>query len=156
MINIKINPRLKINLEPSLVEKACQITLKETNTDAAPDLSVVITDNPQIRKLNKKFRKIDTESDVLSFPSYEIDPDTGKGYLGDIIISYTQALKQASLSNQPIENELQLLTIHGVLHLIGFDHTTQEDKTRMWEVQDKVLRILGITDIKITDGEGEN
>lgn len=156
MIFIKINPKLNVNLETSLFEKACQATLMDSNIEQDLELSVVITDNTQIRKLNKEFRKIDSETDVLSFPSDEIDPETGKCYLGDIILSYTQALKQANLANHSVEIELQLLTVHGVLHLIGFDHTNKEEKTRMWDKQDEVLKIIGITDIKITDGEGEN
>jgi probable rRNA maturation factor len=155
VIFIEVNPNLQINLESSLFEKACQVTLLETNIEQDPELTVVITDNIQIRKLNKKFRKIDTETDVLSFPADEINPETGNGYLGDVIISYTQAFKQASQSNHPVEKELQLLTVHGVLHLIGFDHTNKEEKNRMWDVQDEVLKKLGITDIIITDGEGE-
>jgi len=153
MIYIEINPKLKIKLEPGIIIGASEIALGEDLAGTENDLSVVISDDEQIRTLNKHFRTIDAETDVLSFPSTEIDPDTGHNYLGDVIISYPQALKQAIMAGHPVENELQLLTIHGVLHLIGFDHTNNDEKDKMWREQEAALSKLGIIGIKINDDQ---
>lgn len=136
-----------------MFENACQEVFKQIRRSTTDELTIVITDDEQIRKLNKQYRKIDAVTDVLSFPSDEIDPETGIAYLGDVVISYPQTIKQATIACHSVETELQLLTIHGVLHLFGFDHSNDEEKTRMWEVQNAALQKLGIFNINIVDVE---
>jgi probable rRNA maturation factor len=80
---------------------------------------------------------------VLSFPADDTDPDSGERYIGDILISYPSAATQAASAGHTIREELQLLVVHGVLHLLGFDHAAPEEKTRMWEIQTQVLESLG-------------
>ena len=153
MIFIEINQNLKVNLAHEIFEKASLAAIKEGPARGEADLTVVITDNKTLRKLNKQFREIDGETDVLSFSSDETDPDSGNKYLGDVIISYPQALDQAVQAGHPVENELQLLTVHGVLHLIGFDHNDIDEKARMWEAQEAALIKLGMHGIKIMDDQ---
>jgi probable rRNA maturation factor len=110
--------------------------------DAA--FTIVITGDEQVRRLNHEFRKIDEATDVLSFPSSEKDPDTGKCYQGDIIISYPRASQQASTAGHACMDELRLLVIHGTLHLAGYDHASDEEQSVMFTIQRDVLNRLDI------------
>jgi len=95
-----------------------------------PEITLVFVNNQEIKKLNQKYLGRDKVTDVLSFPLKETSPD-GKFLLGDIIISVDQAFEQSSCQSQPLERELEILTIHGCLHLLGFEHSKgleQEEK----------------------------
>jgi probable rRNA maturation factor len=113
-------------------------------------LTLRITDEDEIHLLNQQFRGLDQPTDVLSFPADFEDPDLESRYLGDIVICYPQAASQAEKRGHAVEDELQLLVVHGVLHLLGYDHATQEEKDRMWDIQAKILADLGV---KIEVGE---
>ncbi len=102
-----------------------------------------------VRILNQRFLGIDAPTDVLSFPAGDTDPETGRGYLGDVIISMPWAVDQAVQRGHSTEAELQVLVVHGVLHLLGYDHATSAEKKRMWSIQGKILTGLGL-DEKIT------
>jgi len=80
---------------------------------------------------------------VLSFPAGDLDPDSEELYLGDVVISVPRALAQASAAGHPYLEEMQLLVVHGVLHLLGHDHGEPDEKQRMWDLQRKVLSHLG-------------
>ncbi|MDP2913836.1 MAG: rRNA maturation RNase YbeY [Candidatus Aminicenantes bacterium] len=98
-----------------------------------PEVVLAFVDDPEIRELNRKFRKKDKPTDVLSFPLNERAAD-GKFYLGDIIISVATASLQAADLGHSLERELEYLTIHGFLHLLGFEHgrghEAEEEKIR--------------------------
>ncbi len=100
--------------------------------------SVVIVSNDRMRVFNKKYAGKDYPTDVLSFPCTD-DPDMDEGYLGDIIISAEKAALQAV---NGLENELKILALHGLLHLMGYDHET--DKGRMKRLENKIRRDLGL------------
>jgi probable rRNA maturation factor len=106
-------------------------------------MTVALETVERLHQLNHEFLGIDQPTDVLSFPSDEMDPDTNLRYLGDVIISYEQAGKQAEAAGESIEDELQLLVIHGVLHLLGHDHSEPDEKARMWAAQKEILALLG-------------
>jgi len=113
------------------------------------DLSIVISGDDDVRILNQRFLGIDAPTDVLSFPAGDTDPETGSGYLGDVIISMPRAVDQAVQRGHSTEAELQVLVVHGVLHLLGYDHATSAEKKRMWLIQGNILASLGL-DEKIT------
>lgn len=92
-----------------------------------PEITLVFVDNKAIKKLNKKYLKKDAPTDVLSFPMGEKSAD-GKFYLGDIVISVPQAFKQCFSQEHGLERELELLAIHGFLHLLGFEHSKGIEK----------------------------
>jgi len=94
--------------------------------------------------LNKQYRQIDAPTDVLSFSSDAIDPGTGVPYLGDIIISLPSAQRNASNSGHALSDEMQLLIVHGVLHLYGYDHDTKRNKDSMWKLQGEILAGQGV------------
>jgi probable rRNA maturation factor len=108
------------------------------------DVTIVIVDDDQIHKLNRVFLDEDKPTDVLAFPAGHVDPDTGHQNYGDIIISYPRAKNQADLAGHPLSSELSLLTIHGLLHLIGFNHDQPESEAEMWQVQSAVLKKMGV------------
>ena len=103
-----------------------------------------------MQELNRQYRDIDTPTDVLSFPADFTDPESEAPYLGDILISYPRAEKQAAAGGHSTLAELQLLVVHGVLHLLGFDHAQVQEKAEMWAAQSEILHRLGLEDIKIT------
>jgi probable rRNA maturation factor len=132
-----------------LIEEAAERTL--THQAVAGDLTILLSDDGRVRELNRQYLGIDAATDVLSFPASEADPDTGATYLGDVIISVSQAGAQARASGHGLEAEVQLLVVHGVLHLLGHDHAQPEGKERMWAAQADVLRQLGLSDMEIRE-----
>jgi len=116
----------------------------------SPSLSVIITDDEEMKKLNQTYRGINKTTDVLSFGGDFTDPDLDSRYLGDVIISYPQAEEQALRRGHDVEAERQLLAAHGVLHLLGYDHDTPTAKEAMWKVQTQILEILGLA-IEVED-----
>jgi probable rRNA maturation factor len=108
------------------------------------DASIIFTDNKAIHKLNLAYRNIDAATDVLSFPSEEIDPDSEIRYMGDVIISTEKALTQSSDAHRSHTDELTMLIVHGCLHLTGLDHATQVEKNTMKLHQEELLRKLGV------------
>lgn len=126
----------------SFLERAGLATLQRAGAGAA-DLTIVISDDAQLHELNRQFLGVDAPTDVLSFPSDGTDPDSGERYIGDILISYPRAVAQAASAGHAIQDELQLLVVHGVLHLLGFDHAVPAEKNHMWDIQAQVLASLG-------------
>jgi probable rRNA maturation factor len=94
--------------------------------------------------LNRQYLGRDAVTDVLSFPADEADPESGCRYLGDILLSMPRAAAQAQAGGHPVEQEAQLLVVHGTLHLLGYDHGRKEEKERMWAVQAEILEQLGV------------
>jgi probable rRNA maturation factor len=88
---------------------------------------------------------------VLSFPASETDPESGTRYIGDILISIPRAQSQADAAGHPLESEVQLLVVHGVLHLLGHDHADPAEKNRMWKAQSEILDSLGLGSIQIRE-----
>lgn len=111
------------------------------------ELTLVITDDEGIQALNRDFLGVDAPTDVLSFSAQEdggpfvAAPDAG-GYLGDVILSYPRAVEQARQQGHSTEQELNLLVVHGVLHLLGYDHAGAEEKAAMWAQQEAILELL--------------
>lgn len=146
-------------LDSPLLERAAQYTLdmiaplnlKGTSALSTANMTIVLTDDRQLHELNRDYLDIDSPTDVLSFPSLENDPETNELYLGDILISIPRAKQQAESAGHSLEAEVQLLTVHGALHLLGYDHVTDEEKSIMWNEQAKVLERLGLSRIKIQE-----
>ncbi len=117
----------------------------EAQSDAGVvELTLVLTDDSGIRSLNRDFLGNDAPTDVLAFSAIEDDgpfvsaPEAG-GYLGDVIVSYPRAVAQAQVQGHSPEQELDLLIVHGILHLLGYDHADDEEKAAMWARQDAIL-----------------
>jgi len=142
-VNFSIDDIYHSLVDVDKLENTVTQTLKQQSKHEENILSIVITDDVHMRQLNKEFRDTNSTTDVLSFSSGEIDPDTGFTNLGDIIISYPQAVHQSKQGGHSVKDELILLTVHGILHLLGFDHADPHQKTEMWDAQSKILQLLG-------------
>ncbi len=139
---IYLEATVDLPFDPTSVEQAARAAL--TYQKARGDLTIVLTDDEQLRRLNRDYLGVDAPTDVLSFPASEPDPETGSIYLGDILISLPRAEEQARLAGHSVEDEVRLLVVHGVLHLLGFDHATDAEKTVMWQAQAAILHTLGL------------
>ena len=146
-INLKIEPDFRKWAPAPVLRAAARAALNHQSAPAPAELSVRITGDDDLRDLNREFLGQDEVTDVLSFPSELTEPDTGRRYYGDIAISYPAARRQARQAGHPVRAELQLLVVHGVLHLLGHDHARPEQKAQMWAAQAAILTKLkaGIT-----------
>jgi len=151
MIFIEKIDDLSPDLPGELVEAAAQDALKHQSAPENVDLTIVLTDDNQLHDLNLQWMNVDAPTDVLSFPSDEIDPESGNRYLGDILVSVQRAAEQAKASGHAVEAEVQLLVVHGVLHLLGHDHAGVDEKARMWKAQAEILTGLGLGNLEIRE-----
>jgi probable rRNA maturation factor len=134
-----------------LLEHAARSALHYAAQPPDAGLSIILTNDARLHELNLNYLGVDAPTDVLSFPASEIDPETGAPYLGDILISVPRARAQAEAAGHPLESEVQLLVVHGVLHLLGHDHAEPDEKARMWKAQAEILEGLGLGQIQIRD-----
>lgn len=143
MIEIAIGEPFESLVDSATLERAAEAALQCAGASPDCDLTVVISTDAQLLELNRQYLGIDASTDVLSFQADELDPETGRRYLGDVIISYPQARTQAEAGGHAVLDELQLLVVHGVLHLLGHDHGAPAEKDKMWAIQAEALRQLG-------------
>lgn len=160
-MSIKVNitdEQKKIKLPTGtrlLIRKACIATLKLEGFEDSAEVNVTLVNDEMIKEMNTKFRKIESSTDVLSFPLgengvYDVNPETGAKMLGDIVISLEHAYAQADLYGHGLEREIAFLTVHSMLHLLGYDHEKGGlEKTIMREKEEKVLDALGLALNKI-------
>ncbi|MDR0197710.1 MAG: rRNA maturation RNase YbeY [Oscillospiraceae bacterium] len=146
-INLKLlyNDKVKsgYNFRP-LAFKCCNAVLSTERFAYLAETSLSLVSDEEIRSLNRRYRKIDRPTDVLSFLSGDPNPDTKAVVLGDIVISAQTAARQASRYGHGIDRELAFLTVHGMLHLLGYDHIRKEDERVMFARQNLILEKLGI------------
>ena len=133
-----------------LVRRCCNAVLTFEDFSESAEISVTFVDDERIHEINKEHRNIDSSTDVLSFPLgedgvYDENPETGAKMLGDIVISVDHALYQADLYGHGIEREIAFLTVHSMLHLLGYDHMEEEEKARMRKKEEQIM-----TNIKLT------
>jgi probable rRNA maturation factor len=152
VIFVEVNGEYRDLIPDEILKEAAQKALQIDCLEDMPSLSIKITGDQVMQDLNASYRGIDKTTDVLSFQADYFDPDLGSRYLGDVVISYPQAAEQAEKRAHPVSSELQLLVIHGVLHLLGYDHGTAQEKESMWKVQKQALDALGL-DIMVEDGD---
>lgn len=161
-----IHVKSKTKFPNELLERAARAALENQSESPDCELTIVLTDDERLQELNRNYLGIDAPTDVLSFPASEtdgseingsesdgseIDPETGSRYLGDVLISLPYAARSAQKAAHPLESEVQLLAVHGVLHLLGHDHARPREKAKMWKAQAEILASLGLGDIKIRE-----
>ena len=151
MIFLEKADDLTPDISADLVEKTALEALKHQFVPADADLTIVLSDDAQLHELNRQWMGVDAPTDVLSFPSDETDPESGNRYLGDILISVQRAAEQAKAVGHAVEAEVQLLVVHGVLHLLGHDHAEAGEKAKMWQAQGEILSALGLGQIQVRD-----
>jgi probable rRNA maturation factor len=141
-IDLQVGKRYQAKVKAAQLRQAARTTLEQQRIKRHVELTIVVTGNAQLRSLNRAFREVDAPTDVLSFATDE-QPGPDTLYLGDVVISYPKAREQALAGRHSVEAELQLLVVHGVLHLLGHDHYTEAEKNVMWKAQSAVLKRLG-------------
>lgn len=151
-LHIQIEEPFVANVSPDWLRLAAQTAL-EAEGQSSGALTLAVTDDETLRALNRAYLGIDAPTDVLSFggesPDF-VNPPDAEVYLGDVVIAYSQAQAQATAAGHPIEAELALLVVHGVLHLLGYDHVHPDDKAMMWERQADILARLGLVHVQPT------
>ena len=141
----KITPEIKL-----LIKKCCDFVLLYEKLAFPVEVSVLLTDNKNIKIMNTTFRDKNTETDVLSFPLasdgvYDKNEENGTLIFGDIVISVEKAVEQATLYEHTLEREIAFLTVHSMYHLLGYDHELSDtDAKLMREKEEAVLNELGI------------
>ncbi len=146
-----------------LIRRCCHAVLISEGFTQNAEVSVSFVSNAEIRSLNKQYRSKDSVTDVLSFPltgedgTQEIDSETGNVLLGDIVISIETAVKQAGIYGHSLSREIGFLTVHSMLHLLGYDHEKSSlDERIMREKEESVLEKLGISrELSYTDQEDQ-
>lgn len=148
LVDIQMPPHYEPLVDQALLRQAVAATVKHQGwrAEEGAEVVIVIADDDDVRALNIEFRDIDSSTDVLAFPGTLaedfVTPDQSPSYLGDVVISYTRAEMQAAQAGHPVERELQLLTIHGVLHLMGLDDRDEAGYQRMVRAQEQILESL--------------
>lgn len=136
-----------------LCRRAAEETLDYEQYQNPAEVSVTFLDDAGIRELNKQFRLIDRPTDVLSFPLFDYDGESDEppvdelvGMLGDVVISLETAKRQAEEYGHSLEEEVAFLTVHSMLHLLGYDHeTSKEDEADMFRRQDEIMKRMGFS-----------
>lgn len=143
MIHLHIDGRYAAHKFDRKLKQAVQAALQHQQAPQA-ELTVVLTGDARLRALNRQYRGIDKPTDVLSFGDVEQMGESGNLYLGDVVISVPRARAQAKAAGHSLSAELQLLAVHGALHLLGHDHATPAQRRKMWAAQDAILQQLGL------------
>jgi probable rRNA maturation factor len=150
-INIQVESDFTGLVDEDRLKELVEHTLVSAGATGPVDMGLVIAGDETVRNLNRSYREIDTTTDVLAFAFLETEiPDSGhfvmppdsSRNLGEVIISYPQAQRQAEEHGNPLERELALLVAHGTLHLLGYDHAEPEDELRMRAMEIRVLDSL--------------
>lgn len=140
-----INETDQNNIEIEELKKIVEYTLKYQKVENSI-LNVIIVNEDKIRELNKNYRNKDSVTDVISFALEDDDIfiKTDIRVLGDIYICFKRAMEQAVNYNHSLKRELSFLTVHGILHLLGYDHMNEKDEKVMFELQERILSEYGI------------
>ena len=153
IIDYDASPIENLDLD-EIVIKCANEALKAENVDFDAEISVTLTDNDGIRKINAEFRNKDVETDVLSFPQFDFETpaifdedelflDEGAVPIGDIVLSRDKIIEQAESFGHSIEREAAYLTVHSLMHLLGYDHMEEDEKSIMRQHEEAVLEALG-------------
>lgn len=148
-----------LGLHKFAVKKVLEIALKKLGQPSAQlEMSLSVVSPQEIKQLNNQFRNVDSVTDVLSFPTFDaqrkvidlaecqdVDPDTGKVNLGDVIICLERAKQQAAEYGHGLKREMCFLSLHGLLHLLGYDHMTEADEAQMTSLQKEILQQAKVT-----------
>jgi len=139
MINVIFDEFENKAIKKNFIKKIAEYVLRELEKSDL-EITILIVSNQKITQLNRQYRNNDYSTDVLSFNIDYEDQDSGYKYLGDVVISGEKAIEQSIEIGHDIERELAILIIHGILHLIGYDHESYEDREIMFETQDQITQ----------------
>lgn len=154
-IDVQTDEEFSSHVDSGVIIEAVAAALRQHGVEVA-SVAVLITDDATIRAFSRQYRGIDAATDVLSFPQQsDINSDSAlsdlpddlakelRRHLGDLVIAFPYMQRQASRYQSTVLSELRLLAVHGTLHLLGYDHATEEERATMWSMQGKILASLG-------------
>ena len=146
-ICVRVEDAYTGNVPTCKLREALVHTLAAYDVAPSTGVTVLVTDDEAVRKLNARYRGVDAPTDVLSFPAEDDDLPPGleeDPYLGDILIAYPYTAAQALQDGHNLDHVLILLAVHGALHLLGFEHDNAERQAAMWEAQAAILKALNV------------
>ena len=157
-VTVQIDPAYESEIDRTRLSAVVESTLHICDIVSA-ELTVVITSDEVVCELNRQYRNIDSSTDVLSFETSEATPDADDFvlplnvmfYIGDVVISFPTAVKQAAIAGHAFFDEILLLAIHGTLHLLHFDHHAPVEKAKMWQRQAEILQLNNLTHVTPTE-----
>jgi probable rRNA maturation factor len=151
-INISIKRNMDLPVDKNWLERIARRVLEDESIASSAEMGLLITDSKTIQKLNRIYRGQDKPTDVLAFqmtPDMNqepegsfVSPPDGIRHLGEVVISYPQAVKQAQEQGHGVTRELALLIVHGILHLLGYDHELPEEEQKMRDKENEILSLL--------------
>jgi probable rRNA maturation factor len=150
-IDLQIDPAYQARVPNERLLQVIAAALRHEGADQG-EVTVVVAHDDLLQQLNRDYRGIDEPTDVLSFAAQEeaegeavfVSAPDAQNYLGDVVISFPTAERQAAAVGHSVADELCLLTVHGVLHLLGYDHASPEEETDMWARQTQILSSLSV------------
>jgi probable rRNA maturation factor len=143
-------------VDKALIQRVTRLALERDRWEKPATLDVHIVDDDEMREINGSRRGVEEVTDVLSFPLFELEPGAGirqdffvlppdeQVHIGDVVISFPRVAAQAEEAGHSPEREIAFLTVHGVLHLLGYDHETVPDRRRMRRREEEVLAEMGL------------
>jgi probable rRNA maturation factor len=144
-IDVQVQLQCGDELPAGRIQRAVEWVLDVGHASAGSGISVVITTDEEVRRLNRQFRGVDRPTDVLSFAADPpLIPGEVEPYLGDLVLALPYIQRQAEAEHHAVSDELILAVIHGTLHLLGYDHDTAEHQSEMWSIQARALQALGV------------
>jgi probable rRNA maturation factor len=143
MLDFSIPRKYRALIDADRLTFAFQKSVEMLGLSPKTSAALKISDDASIRKLNKAYRGLDEATDVLSFENDFIDLETGARFIGDIVISIEKAQAQAAERGFSLQEELEMLLVHAVLHLNGYDHLEEADLEEMGNLQDEILIAIG-------------
>jgi len=157
-IDVQVEEPYQSEVDPDILREAAATTLAHEGIDERVELVVVISGDETLHDLNRRHRGVDAATDVLAFPHQTksppplafVDAPGLPRYLGDVVISLPRARAQGEEAKNTLQAELQLLVVHGVLHLLGYDDQTGHERARMWRAQKAILDRMGV-DVHLPD-----
>ena len=144
--NIVVHNDANHPLDISRLTEAIKVSFQDQDVDPDAEIGIVLTTDKVVREMNYRYRGIDQVTDVLSFPADRLPVDISDepAYLGDIVIAYDYTFEQAKRKGHAITDSFVLLVVHGVLHLLGYDHDSSTNRAEMWSAQERLLRLLSV------------
>jgi probable rRNA maturation factor len=144
-LSIQIDPQFEGKPDSARLSDIAHHALRTEGLNHPVTVGLLITDDTTIRRLNHRYRGQDTATDILAFGSDEggdgfVSPPGQPRHLGDIVLSYPRAAMQAEERELPLHEELDRLLVHGLLHLLGYEDYEEEERRKMWERQESILR----------------
>jgi probable rRNA maturation factor len=155
-VNVVVPRGLGRKIDSKLIRGVVEGALRKESWEQPATLDVIFVTDDEIRDINARLRGIDEVTDVLSFPVVELRPEQGSvsdffvlppdstPHLGDVVISFARVESQADEAGHSLQRELAFLTLHGVLHILGYDHETDEQRRRMRRREEEVLVEAGL------------